>query len=917
MKTKISKILQKALVEAIAPRGGPKSAPPAKLTVSSATLDSRLEMINNVLDNMYDHISGILLVGPTGIGKTSFVYQFSELMGMNAVVVEAPHVSEEHLVNIPFMVYNPINKTKKAGTDQLTPVEPARKAAKSPNQPIDIKKWDVVYGKSHLVASIEALRPVSDQELLNHMNSKSSNNTKALWKGLGGTETTIPPRVAELRRRYSSILFIDEFMRQVTGGVRNILRDLVVDKKVGDNDLPPNVYSMYASNLKDTGSQGTVEQMPSFYQFQQIHFPTPSKQDFFHYLIAEFEKDGVHLKPEVATAFYKALDDKHISYDDAASEIRTSPRRWEQIISYVNASVPVTTKEQASSLLANIKANFEDIDKVSSLYKLVDQIVRNIIWDTSGEDFAGVKANSPTLWRDTLMHQVETAEKMGDQRAYVPIVAGQPGIGKTAEMTSIADKLNLRLIRISCTSLRPEDVTGIPLPDEKEGKFDVKFADPPLYRKIIDQMEQKKEAFLNSPKISEERKQEWLGKPKQYLLFFDEFNRPEEATTYNTLRRVILDKSFTDDIKLPKNLIVVAAMNPTDLKVQPLTGHMKDATDYIATAPRWSSQKEFHDTSLLRPDLSEEASTIARMLVHNFAEKFKLDVPDPSKNIDSESRQFYIQVGDDDVYMSGREYSDMLLAMQRGLDRVVNKKDQYVLPNGEFDSDGYIDALLRMASTKIMMTLDNVLHKNQIDREMFVDQLDLWLQEQRELLTSSQTTGTSLESLFDNAVRNPKKHLKDNAAFMNWVDTQFSPADFTNEFLAWLTNVAAQEANKFDLLVSKTHNKKVIQDGVVQITDDLIDKVNFIVDEIIMAMNVHKLSSQIGQSMEAALRKFWTSVFIADIERMEEEAKDLAKTDKAASKAALAAVEGYQNTLMDYQRKVAAKVKSFRKPAGT
>jgi hypothetical protein len=118
-------------------------------------------------------------------------------------------------------------------------------------------------------------------------------------------------------------------------------------------------------------------------------------------------------------------------------------------------------------------------------------------------------------------------------------------------------------------------------------------------------------------------------------------------------------------------------------------------------------------------------------------------------------------------------------------------------------------------------------------------------------------------------------------------------------------------------LVSKTHNKKVIQDGVVQITDDLIDKVNFIVDEIIMAMNVHKLSSQIGQSMEAALRKFWSSVFIADIERMEGEAKDLAKTDQAASKAALAAVEGYQNTLMDYQRKVAAKVRSFRKPAGT
>jgi MoxR-like ATPase len=898
MKSKITRVLQNALLEAVSPGSGAKPAP-AKISVSSATLNSRTEMIEDVLDNMLDHISGVILVGPTGIGKTTFVAQLAELVGMNAVVVEAPHITEEHLVNIPFMVYNPITKAKKAGSEQIS-----------------TKDWDVVYGKSHLVSLLQAQRPVSDQELLNHINTNASNNTKAIWQALGGTNTSIPRRVSEVRSKYKSILFLDEFMRQVTGGVRNILRELVIDKRVGQDPLPSNVYSLYASNLQDVG--GTVEKMPLNYQFQQIHFTPPNKSDFFHYLTAKFEKDGVHLKPEVATAFYKAIKDEHISFDDVENEIRTSPRRWEQIISYVNAAVPVKTTEDAAALLANIKANFQDIENTSKLYSKVDAIVRDIIRDTSGSELASVSPNSPTLWRDTLMHQVEMAQKMGDARAYVPIVAGQPGIGKTAEMASIADKLNLRLIRVSCSGLRPEDVTGIPLPQEKDGRYDVKFADPPLYKKIMDEMEKKKEAFLNSSKISEARKQEWLEKSKQYLLFFDEFNRPEEAATYNTLRRVILNKSFTDDVKLPDNIIVVAAMNPTDIKTQPLTGHMKDATDYIAAAPRWSSQKDFHDSeALMRADLSEEASEIARMLVHNFADKFKLDVPDPSRNIHSDSRQFYIQVGDDDVYISGREYSDMLLALQRGLDRVVEKKEQFVRPDGEFDSDGYVDAVLKMASKKIMMTMDNVLFKNEVDREMFVDQLDLWLQEQKEKLTTAETTGASLESIFDSAVRNPSKHLKDNVAFMNWVDTQFSPADFTNEFLAWLTNVAAQEANKFDLLVSKTHNKKVMQDGVVQISQDLIDKVNFIVDEIIMAMNVHKLSSQIGQSMEAALRKFWSSVFIADIERMEEEAKDLAKTDQAASKAALAAVEGYQNTLMDYQRKIAAKVRSFRKPAGT
>ena len=390
------------------------------------------------------------------------------------------------------------------------------------------------------------------------------------------------------------------------------------------------------------------------------------------------------------------------------------------------------------------------------------------------------------------------------------------------------------------------------------------------------------------------------------------------ATTYNTLRRVILNKSFTDDVKLPKNIIVVAAMNPTDLKTQPLTGHMKDATDYLAAAPRWSSQKEFHDSEALkRPDLSEEASETARMLVHNFADKFKLDVVDPSRNIHPDSREFYIQVGSDDVYMSGREYSDMLLALQRGLDRVVDKKDSFVLPDGDFDSDKYIDALLKMAKTKIMMTMDNILYKHEIDREMFVDQLEMWLDEQREKLSSASTTVASLSSIFDSAIRNPSKHLKDNGAFMNWVDTQFSPAEWSNELLSWMQNLASQETDKFNLLISKTHPRKVIENGVIKITDDLTDKVNFLVDEIILALRAHNLSSQLGEGINTAALNFY-SVFWDEIEKAEQEAKDLASTNPQAARQAQEAAEQFQEILQNFQQKLAAKTKIFRtKQAGS
>jgi predicted ATPase len=899
MKRTFSKLLSKAILEAAPPRSAkPK---PTTMTVSSATLENRVEMFNHIFDHMTKSIAGFVLTGGTGIGKTTSIKQLSTLLGVKTVVIEAPHISEEHLINIPFIIFTPGMAQGQAQQDTLK-----------------VDDYNIVYGRSHLLTQLQQLRPFSDQQLLAVIN-KSDKNTQAIWQSLGGSETTVPRRIAQLRQRYSGILFIDEFHRKTSSAVRTMMRSLVVDKKIGDEKIPRSIYGIYASNIEDT--PGTIDVRPEFQHLVYFQFPSPNKSDFFHYLIARWEKDNKSpLKPEVVNAFYKALQDHHMSFQDSTTtasgeekDIRTSPRRWEQVILYVNASVPVKSDQEAASLLTNVKSMFQDNAGTSSIYnEIVKPVVEQIIRDTSGGQFSAGKHLPDTEWRDTLYHQIQTAERMGSQRQYVPIVAGAHGIGKTTMMADIADRLNLGLITVTCNGLRPEDVTGMVLPKKDKDKYEVKFAEPPLYNKIMTQRKEYRNAFLSNPNISKEKKREWLDKPFKYVLFFDEFNRPESPTVFNTLRRVILEKSFTDEVKLPDDILVVAAMNPEGKLTQPLTGHMKDATDFISAAPSWSKFKEFMD-KLEDPNISEEAATLARTLLTNFAERYKLGVVESGRKIHSDSVQFHLSVGDTDIYIAPREYTQMLFDLELGLDRIVDRKDRYLQPNGEPDLDKYLDAVLKMAKTKMEMSLRGIFDKYETDPELFLDDMDIWLGEQKEALMTAEQTGASLENIFDNVVRNPKQHLKDSAPFLQWLDTKWTPSDFTNEFLAWLKKTAGDELEAFDTIENKTHYKKVFSDNVVQTTDELIDKITFVTDEILTALKSHNMSGSLGNSMDQAFRQFWKETFIPQISQLK---RDALKSSDPAKAAALASLAEELDTRLDtYQKKIAAKLKVYRQAA--
>ena len=799
-----------------------------KVQVSSSSLDTRTHQLEQVMDNMIiSHGTGLMLAGSTGIGKTTFVKQLGRLMGLPVVLVEAPHITEEHLINIPFIVFDPVTKS-----------------GHSQSVNVSAQNFHVQLGQSHLATELAKKKAVPDATLLNIMRSADA-NLKQLWHNMGGDETTIPQEIAEVRSHYRVILFLDEYFRQTSANVRNILRG-ILNGRIGNDRIPAGTYVIYASNLTDVGQ--TIEEIPLNADFKKMEYQPPTKEEFMHYFTSKFEKDtGVPLKPEVVSAFDEALKDEHISYDDLNTEIRTSPRRWEQILLYVNASVPVKSEADAAALLSNVKAQFQQGEQVSNLHKMTDDVVRKIIADTSGGQFGDTKALAPKDWRDTLKHQIETKIKLGDSRAYIPVVAGLPGIGKTAQAADVAQKMNMLLVPVDCSTLSADEITGIPVPKSEGHKMAVEFSEPALYQKIMNDIEEDTAAYMSDPSVSAERKKAFQSQPYKYLIFFDELNRVKSANVFNSLRRVILEKSFNDQTHLPKESIVIAAMNPYDKGTVELTGHLKDATDYVDTAPDWDATVKHWENSVLPSSKfasrSDQSKTVATDIVKAFADTFAVKKPMPGH--DAASRKFFIKMGDDTIYISPREYTTMLQDLVAGVDRVVRKA-------AGMDSDQYQKALADAAWTKLSSTLSWILDKHQVDSPQFMAMVKGWLTDYSARFLIKTRKAAALEDMLDIVMADPSQHLKDDLDFVNYVNN-FQLNQFAEDFENYLQKVFKAGKKPASAILDPTHPKKIMKDDKVLSSGEKTSKVEFLINELRQAAKAHDLSADMVDRMEESV----------------------------------------------------------------
>lgn len=708
--------------------------------IDSSSNSQQLDFINNVIDNMYSHQDnqshyGMLLSGDPGTGKTTSVKQLSKLLGVELFLIEAPHVLEEHLIKIPFVVYNPKTNKSKSFVEEMD-------------------EYGVVYSEAYMAQELNKLTKVEDNQYIDYIYSQDK-NTINLYEAMGGTKDAMPEELIDVRKWYDKILFIDEYFRADSSNIRNIFRR-ILNGLLGDTKIPAHTYVIYASNLEDDG----LDTISAHQVFQKHDMDARTKNEWFSWLVNKFKDDEkIELDPKILNAFHKALDDSDISKNDLDTEIRTSPRRWEQLLLYVNETLPIKNQKEGATLLANVKANFTDKDgKTSSLYPKIEKVVQILMKEQLGSE-DDIKPAKEEDWEETLKHQIEMKMKLGGHRTYVPIVSGSVGIGKTSVVKQIAKDLKLHLIYIDASTINKEDVIGIPkvskTPKANE-PIDMQFTPPKMLHMIEQQIKEKVEK--NKQLKGDEGQGKW-----KYLLFIDELDKVPNKTTFNAIRKVLLEKEFSDKYKLPDGMIILAAINPSGVEgSHEFTGHMKDVVDIINAKPDWNKQLSYMEGLELNDKFSKYKGKMLDVL-KLFVNKFTL-----------RNNRFSLNIGNnEELYVSPRDYTNILI-------NSVNKYGLFIQRNisksKEWDLSKFNKPIKEAVFQAYSGILDMNFKKSQLDYSDFKSLLHAWFTNNKELdflledvTTRSGAGGKGLKPALESLLKDPNYDLRDDMDFNSYM----------------------------------------------------------------------------------------------------------------------------------------------------
>ena len=734
MKPKYKKMIQDKLLQEAMKDGE------LNFATDYSSNSQQLDFINSVVDNMYSHQDnqshyGMLLSGDPGTGKTTSVKQLSRLLGVELFLIEAPHVLEEHLIKIPFVVYNP-------------------KTGKSKSFVEEMDEYGVVYSEAYMAQELNKLTKVEDSQYIDYI-YRQDKNTVNLYEAMGGTKEEMPEELIDARKWYDKILFIDEYFRADSSNIRNIFRR-ILNGLLGDTKIPAHTYVIYASNLDDDG----LDTISSHQVFQKHDMDARNKDEWFSWFVNKFKEDEkVELDPKILNAFHHALEDSDISKNDLNTDIRTSPRRWEQLLLYINETLPIKNEKEGATLLSNVKANFTDKDgKTSELYPKVEKVVQELMKEQLGSE-SNITPAKEEEWQDTLQHQIEMKMKLGGHRTYVPIISGAVGIGKTTIVKEIAKDLKLHLIYIDASTINKEDVIGIPkvskTPKANE-PIDMQFTPPKMLHMIEDQIKELVEK--NKQLDGDEGQGKW-----KYLLFIDELDKVPNKTTFNAIRKVLLEKEFSDKYKLPDGMIILAAINPSGVEgSHEFTGHMKDVVDVINAKPDWNKQLSYLEGLSLNDKFGKYKDKLLDVL-KLFVDKFTL-----------RDNRFSLNIGgNEELYISPRDYTNMLI-------NSVNKYGLFIQRNisksKEWDLSKFNQPLKEAVFQAYSGIIDMNFKKSQLDYGDFKSLLHTWFVNNKELdfllediTTRSGKGGKGLKPALEALLKNPKYDLVDDMDFNSYM----------------------------------------------------------------------------------------------------------------------------------------------------
>jgi len=806
-----------------------------KFEVSSVSFDKKIEILEHIFDNMlvqhYDLGSvGYMLGGDTGVGKTSFIKDLSRLLGLELILIETPHLIEEHIVRIPFIVFKDDKEEKKELSVEGGP------------------EFEVKLAKSNLHTQLTGANKLTDAQYIKSIYAGSEDLTK-IYEQLGGSKTEIPSDIKKIRASYKCILFLDEYFRQTSTPIRNMLRS-ILNGRLGSDKIPKDVYIIFASNLVDEGIGDILENE----DFRLLDFKAPDKEEWFAYIVSKFKNDKkVKLNDEVLQKFYEIIDNENLSHDDMEADVRTSPRRWEQLLLYVNSSLPTKDEKEASHLLRNVEINFRDYDsgKQAVIADKVMKAVKKLIKDTSNIEVS--KPADANDWRDTLKHQIEQKIKLGEHRKYIPVIAGLPGSGKTKHIHQLSIELNMVPVVIEVQNLSAEDVIGIPISKNNKSDIEVKFSKPPLYDDIMSQVksgEREHLAMLKEaypPEEAKKKEEEFKKADYKYLIFFDEMNRTK-TKVFNAIRRILLEKSFGDNLPLPTGSVIVAAINPHGNGTIKLTKHMKDVLDIIPTGISWSKFKNDHVEKLKFPQLdNEEVVPMVEQLFDAFVEKFRVR----KSEVQDADPHFFLNIADTPVYMSPREYSNLITNAVQSLDRVYTKGLKTIK-----DDDTKSPEVEKSLRENLYRSFTHSLYytmkvKNKTDSPEFDADLKSWFDSTKDFTFLTKKVKTlDLNAILSKTFDQKDKDLFNDIEFVNYINN-VDPHKFKEDLEDFLKEKVKGDV---DVFKNKDYPKKTLKDEAVKFEEGEITKLEFAVRELVHAIKLHKLSNNMYEMIKLALR---------------------------------------------------------------
>ena len=738
-----------------------------------------------------------MLAGDPGTGKTSFIKSLATLTGIPLVVIEAPHITQEHLINIPFLLLNGDKKETGNVTAETGGGD-----------------FKVVQAESSLVTKIKSLPKKTDDQIQKLINKN---------KALKDIQPLCQRRLDLIKGKYKAILFVDEYYRTSSVKIRNVLRN-ILNGKLGDDKIPKGTYVVMASNFNDDG----IGEIPKNNDFMRMNYDISSKDDFMSYMYGNYvnnpddestaENTDNAIDMNVWNAFMENLIDKDLGFNDEAADVRLSPRRLEQIILYVNAALPIKTPEEGVNLLAFIKTNFSNYlnEEQSRLHSKFEDIVINLIKETSPDVSIEQVTEMPirkSEWRSQLQQQIEMKMQLGDKRKYVPVVSGEPGIGKTTQMVDMAKDMGMGFIQIDTSNLTVDATTGLPIANTRgDGDITTSFSNPPLHLTIMKEYN----ALIDDVKVE--------GRKYNVIILFDELNRAE-VPVFNAIRKVLLEKEFegTDEngeaVKIPDDVIVTGAINPHDEGTVEFTTHTRDVLDIIPSSGNFSntveyikSKKEFlADDEYIGFGITDSETNLLQSLALQFkSHVYPGDGGEDKVIEDSEVQPFWWDSGDTVFYVSPREMTETVghtigQTSENLLDMLFDAENEYE----EEDYEKFIDECINSAGKAYTESFDNITGKQEV--EGFVELLAMKIVNGAEyrkffenIRSNTDTNAMRLSQILKNA-SGDINYLSSKKVIGDYLATPFSANEFSQDVAELIESWRSQQPEQLVENVIKLH----------------------------------------------------------------------------------------------------------------